>query len=150
MIDELRFEMRYSIYTVIIKRPQTRVALTFAMYERLAEIAARPGEAHVLIIAGADNKAFAAGTDISQLRAFTAAEDAIAYEARLDRVFSPAVQCKIPMTAAITVRCTGGCAGIVAGCGIRIATLSARATKEALRRLHEKLLNDKDSSAFVT
>ena len=126
MIDELHYEIRDGIGYVTFNRPHARNALTFAMYERLAEIAAEPGEAHVLIIAGTGDKAFAAGTDISQFRAFTTAEDAIAYEARLDRVLGTLEQCKIPTIAAITGSCTGGGAGIAAACDIRIAASNAR------------------------
>jgi enoyl-CoA hydratase len=58
--------------------------MTFAMYERLAEITESPGDARVLIITGTGDKAFAAGTDINQFRTFSCADDALICEARID------------------------------------------------------------------
>ena len=81
MTDELLYEQRDGTGHVTLNRPQARNALTFAMYERLAEIAAEPGDVRVLVITGAGDRAFAAGTDINQFRAFEGAQDAIDYEA---------------------------------------------------------------------
>jgi enoyl-CoA hydratase len=110
----------------VLNRPHARNALTFAMYERLAEIAASPGDAKALVLTGAGDKAFAAGTDIAQFRAFATAEDAIAYEARLDRVLGALERCAIPTIAAVAGACTGGGAGIAAACDLRIAAANAR------------------------
>ena len=123
---ELQFEIRDGIGHVTLNRPEARNALTFAMYERLAEIGADPGEAKALIITGAGDKAFAAGTDISQFRDFRTPEDAIAYEAKLDRVLGALERCKVPTIAAIAGACTGGGAGIAAACDLRIAAANAR------------------------
>ena len=126
MNDELLYEIRDGIGMITLNRPHARNALTFAMYERLAEIADEPGAARALIIAGAGDKAFAAGTDIAQFRSFSTAEDAIAYEARLDRVLGALERCKVPTIAAIAGACTGGGAGIAAACDLRIAAANAR------------------------
>jgi enoyl-CoA hydratase/carnithine racemase len=73
MTDELLYDQRDGIGHIMFNRPQARNALTFAMYERLAEIATNPGDVRALIITGAGEKAFAAGTDINQFRAFASA-----------------------------------------------------------------------------
>ena len=68
-MDELLYETRDGIGFITLNRPQARNALTFPMYERLREIAAGAGDdpaLKVLVITGAGEKAFAAGTDISQ------------------------------------------------------------------------------------
>ena len=96
------------------------------MYERLAEIATAPGEVRVLIITGAGEKAFAAGTDINQFRAFSTPEDALGYEARIDRVLVTIECCPVPTIAAIAGACTGGGAAIAAACDMRIAAANAR------------------------
>ena len=62
MQDELLYEAQDGIGLITFNRPQARNALTFAMYERLAEIAADPGSIRALVITGAGEKAFAAGT----------------------------------------------------------------------------------------
>ena len=96
------------------------------MYERLAEIAAAPGDVRALVITGAGDKAFAAGTDINQFRAFSGADDAMAYEARIDRVLGRMERCPVPTIAAIAGACTGGGAAIAAACDLRIAAANAR------------------------
>lgn len=126
MTQDLLFEIRDGIGFVTLNRPAARNALTFAMYERLAEISADPGGARALIVTGAGDKAFAAGTDISQFRDFRTAEDAIAYEAKLDRVLGALERCTVPVIAAVAGACTGGGAGIAAACDLRIAAANAR------------------------
>jgi enoyl-CoA hydratase/carnithine racemase len=126
MTQDLLYEIRDGIGHVTLNRPAARNALTFAMYERLAEIGADPGGARALVITGAGDKAFAAGTDIGQFRDFRTAEDAIAYEAKLDRVLGALERCEIPTIAAIAGACTGGGAGIAAACDLRLAAANAR------------------------
>ncbi len=126
---DLLYEIRDGIGKVTFNRPQARNALTFAMYERLAEIcqgANSDRALKVLVLTGAGDKAFAAGTDINQFRAFKTPQDAIAYEARLDRVLGTVEQCRVPTIAAIAGACTGGGAGIAACCDLRIGTRTAR------------------------
>ncbi len=130
MSDELLHEMREGgIAWTTLNRPQARNALTFPMYEGLArragEIAADPA-VRVWVITGAGGKAFAAGTDISQFREFSTAEDALAYEARVDRVLTAIETCPKPTIAAIAGACTGGGAAIAAVCDMRIAAPNAR------------------------
>ena len=114
---------------VTLNRPEARNALTFAMYERVQEIAeevdADPS-VRVLVFTGAGGKAFAAGTDISQFRAFEREEDALAYEARMDRVLTALESVRVPTLAALAGACTGGGAGIAAACDLRICTPSLK------------------------
>ena len=124
MSDELLYEVRDAIGFVTFNRPQARNALTFAMYEGLAEIcrsAGDKGEAKALVLTGAGDKAFAAGTDIAQFRAFKTPQDAIDYEQRIDKVLDAVEGCALPTVAALGGACTGGGAAIAAACDIRIA-----------------------------
>jgi enoyl-CoA hydratase len=123
---ELLYDQREGIGYIAFNRPQTRNTLTLAMYERLAEIATDPGDVRALIITGAGEKAFAVGTDIDEFRAFGSAADAMAYEARIDRVLGTLERCKVPTIAAIAGACTGGGAAIAAACDLRIAAANAR------------------------
>jgi enoyl-CoA hydratase/carnithine racemase len=128
-MDELLYEVRDDIGWIIFNRPAARNALTFAMYESLAAICAAQTEAptlRALVLTGAGEKAFASGTDIGQFRAFDGPEDAIAYEARLDRVLDTIERCPIPMIAALAGACTGGGAGIAACCDLRVAAANLR------------------------
>jgi enoyl-CoA hydratase len=127
--DDLLYELRDGIARVTFNRPQARNALTFDMYERLAAICAevdKDRSIRAMLLTGAGDKAFAAGTDISQFRAFTTPEDALAYEARIDRVIGAVEECRIPTIAAIAGACTGGGAGIAAACDLRIGASNAK------------------------
>jgi enoyl-CoA hydratase len=127
--DELLYEIRDGIGRVTFNRPQARNALTFAMYDRLAEICAEAPQdksIRVLLLTGASDKAFASGTDISQFKAFNKPADALEYEGRIDRVLTALETCPLPTIAAIQGACTGGGAGIAAACDLRIAAATAR------------------------
>jgi len=127
--DDILFELRDGVGRVTFNRPQARNAFTFAMYERLAQICEQANNDRsikVLVLQGAGDKAFASGTDINQFRAFKTPQDALEYEARIDRVLTTLEQCRVPTIAAITGACTGGGAGIAACCDLRIGTKTAR------------------------
>lgn len=128
-MEDLLYERRDGIGFITLNRPQARNALTFPMYERLREIAlgaAADEGLRALVITGAGEKAFAAGTDIGQFREFRTPEDALAYEARIDRVLVALEECPKPTIAAIAGAATGGGAAIAAVCDLRIAAANAR------------------------
>lgn len=119
------YEIRDGIGFVTLNRPQQRNALTFEMYARLAEICSTipdDGSVRALVIAGAGEKAFAAGTDISLFRDFKSPEQGIAYEAKADAHFTAIEKCPVPTIAAMAGACTGGGAGIAVCCDVRLAS----------------------------
>jgi enoyl-CoA hydratase len=123
--DDLLYAVEGGIGLVMLNRPKARNALTFEMYARLGQIcreAKLGGPVRVIIITGAGDKAFAAGTDISKFRSFKSGADGVAYEATMAREFDAIDACEIPTIAAISGACTGGGAAIAACCDIRIAT----------------------------
>jgi enoyl-CoA hydratase/carnithine racemase len=127
--QDLLYEVRDGIGRVTFNRPQARNALTFAMYDRLAELceaANQDRSIKALLLTGAGEKAFAAGTDISQFRAFDKPQDALDYEARIDRVLGALERCRVPTVAALRGACTGGGAGIAVCCDLRIAASSLK------------------------
>ncbi len=124
--EDLVYEVRGQIGYITFNRPASRNALTFAMYERLAAICGDTGDLRALVLTGAGEKAFAAGTDINQFRAFRTPEDALAYERRIDAVLHALETCPTPTIAAISGACTGGGAAIAAVCDLRIASESAK------------------------
>ncbi len=126
---DLLYQVSGSVGQITFNRPQARNAMTFAMYDRLTEICSNAGSnpaLRAIIVTGAGDKAFASGTDISQFRAFATPEDALGYEARIDRVLNAIECCPIPTIAAIAGACTGGGAAIAAACDLRIAARGAR------------------------
>lgn len=125
-MSEITYNVSGGIATLIFNRPQARNALTFEMYDKLAELSeslcSDHENIHALVLTGAGDKAFAAGTDISRFRDFTGAEDALHYERRMDHVLGTFESIPIPTIAAMRGACTGGGAAIAACCDIRIAS----------------------------
>jgi len=78
------------------------------------------------VLTGAGGKAFVAGTDIGQFRAFKTEQDALDYEARGNKVMSALESVRVPTIAAIAGPCTGAGAAIAACCDLRIGSPSAR------------------------
>ena len=127
--DELIIERDGPVATIILNRPDKRNALTFEMYEGLAEFCrntARDDDLRAVIIRGAGDKAFAAGTDIAQFRGFDGAQDGLAYEKKMDRILADLEACPKPVIAAIAGACTGGGAAIAGVCDIRLGTRDMR------------------------
>lgn len=119
----------HGIVWVTFARPEARNAMTFAMWERLREIAgeldADPA-VRVVVFTGSGTRAFVAGTDISEFLAFKSADDGVAYERRVSAVISAVERMRMPTIAAIGGACTGGGVSIAAACDLRIGTPSAR------------------------
>ncbi len=129
MSEDLLYEINYGVGRITFNRPHARNAFTFRMYERLEEIcqqAEDDSSVRVLVLTGAGDKAFAAGTDISEFKRFSIATDALNYEARIDRVLSSLECSRVPTIAAIAGACTGGAATIAACCDLRIGAANAR------------------------
>lgn len=128
-MDQLLYSVADGIGTVTFNRPQARNAMTWAMYDGLIQACRSADEdptVRVLVVTGAGEKAFAAGTDISQFRCFKGPEDAVSYERRIDEVLATLERCRKPTIAAIAGACTGGGFGIAACCDLRIATANSR------------------------
>jgi enoyl-CoA hydratase len=128
MTDDLLVSCDDGIMTLTFNRPQARNALTFAMYEGLANLCAqidagKTGKTvKALVLTGAGGEAFAAGTDIAQFHDFTSDYDAMAYEAMIERVLRALEGCRVPVIGALAGACTGGGAMIASCCDLRIGT----------------------------
>ena len=125
MTSDITSELKERTLWVTLNRPETRNALTFEMYEELASICTNvptDGTVKAMVISGAGGKAFAAGTDMTQFRAFEREQDALDYEAEITRVLTAVDQCPVPTIAAMHGACTGGGASIAAACDIRITS----------------------------
>lgn len=116
------------VLTITFNRPEARNAFLLPMYDRLAEavtgVAARP-HLRAVVFTGAGGKAFGSGTDISEFRDFTRAEQALRYEHRLEEIVRIVENCPVPTVAAVAGACTGGALMIAACSDIRIATPDA-------------------------
>jgi enoyl-CoA hydratase len=129
VIPELLEDRRGDVLWLTFNRPHARNAMTFAMYDRLGEVCRevnRDDSLRCLVLTGAGDKAFVAGTDISQFQAFRTEEDAVDYEARMEREIGALFQLRIPAIAAVRGACTGGGFAIAGACDIRVGSPSAR------------------------
>lgn len=129
MSSEILTSVDGGVLTVTLNRPEKFNALTFTMYDAIADICTNvpaDGSVKAIVFRGAGGKAFAAGTDISLFRSFETPEQGIAYEKNADKVFTAVERCTVPTIAAITGACTGGGAGIAACCDMRVATRSLK------------------------
>ena len=129
MSGDILYEINDGIGRITFNRPQARNAFTFRMYEQLAEFcqqADNDSSVKVLLLTGAAEKAFAAGTDISEFKVFSTAEDALNYESRIERVLISLENSRLPTIAAIAGVCTGGGFTIAGCCDLRIGAANAR------------------------
>jgi enoyl-CoA hydratase/carnithine racemase len=127
--DDLLYERQGSVAFLTFNRPQARNALTWPMYEGLyacCEHVDADARVKVLVLRGAGDKAFVAGTDISQFRAFSTREDALNYESNNNRYASRLENVSKPTIAMIRGACTGGGAAFALCCDLRLASTDVR------------------------
>ena len=126
---EVRYGRDGEIATVIFDRPAARNAMTWRMYEQLGEACAqirREDGLRVAVFRGAGGKAFIAGTDIAQFRAFRGGDDGIAYEEKMEAILAGVETLPVPTLAVIEGFAIGGGLAIAAACDLRIATPGSR------------------------
>ncbi len=129
MSQEIHYEIKDGVGRITFNRPEARNAFTFQMYEGLAKIcgeASADPSVKVLVLTGANENAFAAGTDISEFRKFSSAKDTLDYEVRINDLLDGLERVPKPTIAAIAGSCTGGGATIAACCDIRIGAANVR------------------------
>src|SRR6266540_3882256 len=127
--DEVLVTRDGPIVTLTFNRPEARNAMTWAMYERLTQTCEEVDAdetVRVLVLRGTGGKAFVAGTDISQFKAFKTPEDGIEYERAGDRRTDRLERVRKPVVGQIQGYAVGGGFGIAAACDLRIASPDAR------------------------
>jgi enoyl-CoA hydratase len=116
------------VATLTFNRPEARNAMTWEMYQALVDACDRvdgDDDVRVLILKGAGDKAFVAGTDISQFESFRSDEDALGYEHRIDMTLDRLERVtKVTIAEVHGVAAGGGCA-IALVCDLRIASPDA-------------------------
>ena len=81
------YERTGAIARITFDRPEARNAMTWTMYQQLADACqklAADAQVRVAVFRGAGGKAFVAGTDIAQFSSFKTAEDGIEYERKIE------------------------------------------------------------------
>lgn len=126
---DVLFERQGPVAWLTFNRPEQRNAMTFAMYEEIVRVCdeiEQDPDIRVLVLTGAGDKAFVAGTDINQFKTFTDPEHAIEYEARIDRVVTRLETVKRPTIAMIQGYAVGGGAALAMACDMRIVAPNAK------------------------
>ena len=127
--SDLLYERRGAVAIVTFNRPDARNAMTWDMYQALhdaCEHVDADDRVRVLVLRGAGDKAFVAGTDISQFKKFTTPQHAIDYEKSQNRNVGRVEEVKKPTIAMIRGYAVGGGANIALACDLRIAATDAR------------------------
>jgi enoyl-CoA hydratase/carnithine racemase len=125
----LLYERRGAIAVLTFNRPRVHNALTWPMYEGLyacCEHVDADDRVKVLVLRGAGDKAFVAGTDIAQFRAFSTPKDALNYESNNNRYASRLESLSKPSIAMIRGACTGGGAVFALCCDMRLVAPDVR------------------------
>ena len=126
---ELMLRVEGCVLNVTFNRPEKRNAMTWPMYDGLmdaCEQADSDAGIRVMVLRGAGDQAFVAGTDIAQFLDFDSGSDGLAYEQRIGRVLARLEAVRVPTVAAVHGFCLGGGLAIAAVCDLRIATTDAR------------------------
>ena len=132
MTDEIIISVDQHIATVTLNRPEARNALTFGMYQALSDLCQQAGTTKddraikAIVICGAGEKAFAAGTDIGQFTSFKTLQDGHDYEAQIESVIRSIETCRVPVIAALHGAVTGGGLVIAAAAHLRLASADVK------------------------
>ncbi len=120
---ELIFEIEGPLVWLTFNRPNARNAMNWAMYDGLAQacewVNGHP-EVRAMLLKGAGDKAFVAGTDISQFRSFTTPEHALSYETRMNGNLEKLERVQCATIALIRGFAVGGGAAIAMACDLRL------------------------------
>lgn len=117
---------------VIFNNPERRNAMSLEMWEattRLMDAYARDDSIRVVVLAGAGDKAFVAGADISKFGDERASEEGVRkYNDAVEAAYASVHEFPKPTIAMIRGFCVGGGMGIASCCDLRIASEDARFT----------------------
>jgi enoyl-CoA hydratase/carnithine racemase len=124
----VEWELRGPDAWVTFNRPEAHNAMTFEMYEQLHACCKRADsedEVRVLVLRGAGEKAFVAGTDIRQFLEFSSPEDGLEYERTIDRIVGRLERVRKPTIALVDGFAMGSGLALSAACDLRICTPAA-------------------------
>lgn len=140
--DHLLLERDGPTAVLTFNRPDVRNAMTFEMYEALHDacehLDADP-DVRVVVLRGAGDRAFVAGTDIRQFLDFRTRDDVLQYEARISRVLGRLAAVRKPTVAMIQGDAVGGGLFIALACDLRLAADHARFGAPIARTLGNSL-----------
>lgn len=115
---------------LIFNNPERRNAMSLEMWEacsRLMAVHANDTEVRVVVLAGAGDKAFVAGADISKFGDERASDAGVRrYNEAVELAYSSVHECPKPTIAMIRGFCVGGGMGLASCCDLRICSEDAK------------------------
>lgn len=115
---------------LVFNNPERRNAISVDMWEAIPKVldAFQADDAvRVIVLAGAGDKAFVSGADISQFEKQRSSQEAVQrYEELAEGAQLAILTCDKPVIAMIRGYCIGGGMGIACACDLRIASEDAR------------------------
>lgn len=142
---EVRYERSGSVVQLTFAREAARNSMTWTMYDQLGAACDRIREdpsVRAVLLRGQGDRAFVAGTDISQFADFATGDDGIAYEERVRVVTEKLEQLPQPTIAVIEGYAVGGGLMIAAVCDLRVCSTTARFGMPVARTLGNCLSMD--------
>ena len=126
---QVRLEQDGGVATLTFDRPHARNAMTWKMYGEMYDLLDQVDndpEVRVVVLRGAGEDAFVAGTDIRQFQEFETGRDGVDYNARVEKPFSRLEEVRAPTIAVGTGYVVGGGLAIAATCDLRICADDAK------------------------
>jgi len=122
------FTTRGPVAVFTINRPEAGNAMTWAMYDALADACDRVDAASDLrvLVIRATGDVFCAGTDISQFATFSTREDGAEYERRLETCVARLERVAISTIAQVEGIAAGAGCAIALACDLRVCSPKAR------------------------
>ena len=128
--DKIQARKEGAVGWLVFNNPERRNAVSLEMWQAMAAVLddfSSDGSIRAVVLAGAGDKAFASGADISQFERHRAtAEDVQRYEQLGDAAMVKLQSLDKPTIAMIRGYCIGGGLNIAAACDLRLAAEDAR------------------------
>lgn len=129
----LLYEKDGGVTTITINRPEAKNALDMATWREIREAvrqAGSDGDVKVLVITGAGESAFAAGSDLKMLALRSPWETMVG---ECQQILGEIEQLPVPVVAAINGYALGGGLELALACDLRVATENARLGQPEVR-----------------
>jgi enoyl-CoA hydratase len=125
---DVLFALEGRVAFLTFNRPDARNAMTWSMYDALAEACERvdaDDQIRVFVLR-ATGDAFVSGTDISQFSGFTSAADGLAYERKMEQIIDRLERVSAATIAQVQGAAVGGGCLLALACDLRVCTPAAR------------------------
>ncbi len=139
---QVHFTVDGDVATLTFDRPQARNAMTWTMYQQLADYSQRLASDRSIraaVLRSVSDQAFVAGTDITQFLAFNSGDDGVRYERQIDEIVTALEKVPCVTIARLEGWTVGGGLAIANACDFRFASAGARFAVPIARTLGNTL-----------